>query len=191
MKFIVSICLLALPMMVDAAPYDPMPGYREALQRELDNRAVARHVVPVMAGMYKGRPEGEFWEAYQELETAQASLYAEHGQCHGLVASELVPWIKAKTSIAFAWLMPGRFVSLLSGATKRYLAELEQVPVPDQARDKAFWKHVIAQERAQVQALALAADDKHAEAARLLRGFRGSALPASRDYGACQEDSSS
>lgn len=191
MKFVVSMFFLVLPMMVDAAPSDPMPGYRETLQHELDNRAVARHVVPVMASMYKGRPAGEFWEAYQALENAQAPLYGEYGQCHGLVASGFVPWIKAKTSIVFAWLMPGRFVSLLSGATQRYLAELEQVLVPGQERDRAFWRYVVAQERAQVLALALAADDKHAEAAQILKGFRDSVLPVAMKHGACEEDPSS
>lgn len=160
------LCLLGLASSVQANN----SAYTNALDKELANRAVARQVVPQLAERHSGSAQGEFWQAYAELEAMQQARYAEQAKRQGL-ANEHSGGFKAYASLAFANVFNASFIKMLAGATQDYLQELEALPAQNNADDQAFWEYVIAQERAQVNALALAAEEDFNGAAAVLKAF--------------------
>lgn len=145
-------------------------AYRIALEKELANRAVALKVVPQLAERHSGTAQGEFWQAYAELEATQQARYADEAKRQGL-PNEHSGGFKASASLAFEKLFNAAFINMLADATQGYLKELEALPTQSNADDQAFWDYVIAQERAQVNALALAADQDFNRAASALKAF--------------------
>lgn len=144
--------------------------YRQALDKELANRAVARQVVPKLAERHIGTAQGEFWQAYAELEAMQHARYADEASRQSL-RNEHRGGLKAGASLAFARLFNATFIKVLAGATERYLAELEALPAQDDSASQRFWDYVIEQERAQVNALALAAESDFQGATAVLANF--------------------
>lgn len=166
-KHLLSIlCLVALAR--PAVALDS--AYLAALDKELTNRAVALAVVPALAARHAGTVQGRFWLAYADLERAQVPRYQAEARRHGL-GGPRSGGFKARASRVFSWLLETPFVNLLAGATADYLAELQAVPLPDDADSRAFWLYVIEQERAQVDALALASNADFEAAAARLAGF--------------------
>ncbi|MFV3091104.1 hypothetical protein ACNJYG_11515 [Pseudomonas sp. GW6] len=162
------LCLLGLATGAQADD----SAYRIALDKELANRAVARQVVPQLAERHSGTAQGEFWQAYANLEARQQTRYADEAKRQGL-ANEHSGGFKAHASLAFAKLFNAAFINMLAGATQDYLKELEALPAQSNADDQAFWQYVIEQERAQVDALALAAEKDFKGAAAVLETFTG------------------
>ena len=148
---------------------DDMSEYLTALQYEINNRAVASEVVPVLAQRTKGTAQGSFWAAYTELEARQRPLYQQHQTRHELDSGGLGVWFKANGSLLASWIYHDGFVEKLAQATETYLAKLNAVNVPES--EQVFWDYVIEQEAAQVEALALAAQGKYRLAAMRLRAF--------------------
>lgn len=159
---------LALASLTTQAADD---AFREALGKELDNRAVARQVVGALAEHHQGTPQGAFWSAYAALEQHNIPLYQPVAARHGLSASRLKTTLKAGASIPFARLFPERFLTMLAGATQDYLAGMRAVAPPAAAEDRAFLQYMIAQESVQASALAQAAGQRFAQATGELEGF--------------------
>ncbi|WP_161867703.1 hypothetical protein [Pseudomonas yangonensis] len=160
------LCLFGLASTAQAGD----SAYLIALDKELANRAVARQVVPQLAERHSGSDQGRFWSAYAKLEALQQPRYAKQAERHGL-ANNHSGGFKAHASLLFAKLFNGAFIKMLAGATDEYLQELEALPAQTNADDQAFWDYVIAQERAQVEALALAAQKNFNAATRVLQAF--------------------
>lgn len=167
------LCLLALvrPAVADDA------AYLAALDKELDNRAVALDVVPALAERHAGTAQGRFWSAYAVLEAAQLPRYQAQARRHDLQRTRSGGF-KAQASLAFSWLQEKAFVKMLANATADYLAELQAVPRPDDAETQAFWAYVIEQERVQVEALAQAREGDYDTAAATLQRFVAEQLNA-------------
>lgn len=145
--------------------------YLSALDKELDNRSMARQVVPALAARHGDTPQGRFWSAYTKLEQAQLERYKAQAQRHGLSTQGRGSSLKVYASLAFARLFNASFIAMLANATQGYLEELQAVPAQDDVADQAFWDYVIAQERAQVDALALAAERDFIGATAILQAF--------------------
>lgn len=148
-------------------------AFREALARELDNRALAGQVVGALAGHHRGTPQGRFWAAYVGLERYNAPRYAPVAARHGLSGGGWWITLKAHGSILFARLFPERFLAMLAEGTGKYLAGLRAVAPPADAGDAAFLQYMIEQERVQAGALAHAAAQRFEVAAEALEGFVG------------------
>lgn len=144
-----------------------MSEYLTALQAEINNRAVASEVVPVLAKRTNGSAKGSFWAAYTELEAQQRPLYQHHQTRHKLEVGGI--WFKVNGSLLASWIHHDGFVEKLAQATETYLAKLNAVNVPES--EQAFWDYVIEQEAAQVEALALAAQGQYRLATMRLRVF--------------------
>lgn len=156
------------------------PDYHKALQHELNNRALAGQVVPALANIFSGSPRGQFWEAYADLERQQWPWYVQHTNCHNIQAQRLLPWIKAKSSIPFARLFPDYFTRTLASSTQAYLQILETVQPPKTVAEQQFWHYVIAQEKAQVDALQKAANGDFIAAQTILRQFQDTLEPPNK-----------
>jgi len=159
------LCLLGLSA---AAQADD--AYITALDKELANRAVARQVVPQLAERHAGTAQGDFWQAYAKLEKLQQSRYAAEAKRQGL-ATQHRSGFKAHASLLLANWFNGAFIRMLAGATGDYLQELRALPVQQDADRQRFWRYVIAQEQAQVEALALAAGKDFKAATTVLQHF--------------------
>lgn len=155
MKKLISATLLFLSQSFNAFAGDDDAIYREALLKELNNRVLAGRVVTALADAHQGTPQGDFWQAYNQLESRQWPLYARQAELHGLEPGGWMLSLKARASIIFARLFPATFLDKLAQATQRYLVELQATAPP--AEKAQFWNHVIAQERAQANALQRAA----------------------------------
>ena len=154
-----------------ASDGDAQARFTAALQKEIDNRAVARHVVPALAERHAGSDSGRFWASYTALEIQQAPAYIEIAERHGLTPSRIATRIKGDGSLLFSWLFPQRFVRTLASATHSYADELRAIPVPPQPEDAQFRLYMIEQEEAQVEALAEAAEGRYRAAAERLEAF--------------------
>jgi len=148
---------------------DDMSEYLTALQAEINNRAVASAVVPVLAQRTDGTAKGSFWAAYAALEQQQKPLYLHHQTRHELDSGGVGVWFKSNGSLLAAWIHHDGFVEKLAQATETYLAKVNAVTVPES--EQAFWDYVVEQEAAQVEALALAAQGQYRLAAMRLRAF--------------------
>ncbi|MCQ4346409.1 hypothetical protein NGA35_02940 [Pseudomonas stutzeri] len=146
-------------------------AFRAALDRELDNRALAGQVVAALAEHHRGTPQGRFWTAYAALEAYNAPRYAPVAMRHGLSGGGVLVDLKAWGSIRFARLFPARFLAMLAAGTREYLAGLRAVAAPADAEDAAFLRYMIEQERVQAEALAHAAAQRFELAAEALEGF--------------------
>ena len=171
----IAILSLALASLSARAADD---AFRAALARELDNRALATQVVGALAEHHQGTPQGRFWAAYVALEQHNAPRYAPVAARHGLVGGGWWIAFKARGSILFARLFPGRFLTMLAGGTQKYLAAMRAVVPPASAEDAAFLRYMIEQERVQAGALAHSAGQRFDVAAGELEEFlRQAAAP--------------
>lgn len=148
-----------------------------AIEREVDNRALAREVVTALSKYHDGAAQGPFWAAYAELERRQWPVYREYAECYGLSASGFTVWVKARASTAFARLFPDKFISILADSTRTYTEALEKTPVSDNPRDHRFWDYVVAQEKAQVRAFSDAEEGEFSDAAEALSLFTSTHIP--------------
>lgn len=164
---------LALASLSSQAQSRGDDAYREALRKELDNRALAGQVVSALAEHHRGMPQGEFWAAYVALEQYNAPRYQPVAAHHGLHGGGILVSLKARASILFARLFPARFLTMLAGATGDYLAVMRAVAPPTAAEDRAFLQYMIAQESVQASALAQAAGQRFDAARDELEGFVG------------------
>lgn len=171
MKKILTLCALLGLAGGALAETGSETAFRAALAHELDNRALARQVVGALAAHHQGTAQGRFWAAYVALERYNAPRYAPVAVRHGLAGGSLVVDLKAWGSILFARLFPERFLSMLAGGTRKYLADMRAVAAPAAAEDAAFLVYMIEQESVQAGALAHAAAQRYAEAAGALEGF--------------------
>lgn len=162
---------LGLSGCTTASHMDPQARFIAALQKEIDNRAVARHVVPALAERHSGSDQGRFWSGYTALEIQQAPRYIAIAERHGLAPSKLKTRIKGDISLLFSWLLPQRFVRTLASATHSYADELRAISVPPQPDDAQFRLYMIEQEAVQVEALAQAAEGRYSDAAQALEAF--------------------
>lgn len=150
---------------------DPHARFTAALQKEIDNRALARHVVPVLAERHAGSDQGQFWSSYTALEILQAPRYTAIAERHGFAPARLKTRIKGDASLLISWAFPQRFTRSLAGATEKYVEELRAIPVPPDPEDAEFRQYMIEQEEAQVKALAQAAAGRYQAAADELEAF--------------------
>lgn len=162
---------LGLSGCTTASDSDPQARFTAALQKELDNRALARHVVPALAERHAGSEQGEFWSSYTALEVFQAPRYFAMAERHDLTPAGFKTRIKGDASLLFSWVFPDRFVGSLAKATQAYVEELRAIPVPPDEQDAAFRQYMIAQEEAQVAALAQAAAGRYQAASDELSAF--------------------
>lgn len=154
-----------------ASDSDAQARFTAALQKEIDNRAVARHAVPALAERHAGSDQGRFWSSYTALEIQQAPAYIAIAERHGLAPSRIPTRLKGDGSLLFSWLFPQRFVRTLAAATHSYADELRAIPVPPQPEDAEFRLYMIEQEQVQVDALAEAAEGRYRAAAEKLDAF--------------------
>lgn len=164
--------LLAWLVAFGVCAFEPDETFLDMFQKELDNRALAGKVVPALAEHHGDSEQGRFWaSSYSKLERLQWPVYEARGECYGIRPSVLTTWVKARLSILFAMLFPDAFVSKLADSTKAYASELEMTSPPSTRSGQAFWDYVVAQERAQVQALNLAAQAEFDDAISVLNDF--------------------
>jgi hypothetical protein len=168
-KGIFTALLLLSTQLFSAPAPDQLADYRAALQKELDNRALAGRVVTALAKHHQGTPQGDFWSAYSTLETRQWARYSEYGERHELTAGLLFIWFNAQTSILFAKAFPERFIATLANATAVYASKLETVSPPE--TDRVFWNYVIDQEHAQATAFDQALNSDFKSARHTLEAF--------------------
>ena len=148
---------------------EEMPNYLNALQGEINNRAVAAYVVPALAKRMQGSSKGSFWAAYTSLERYQQPAYQAQQQRFRMSPSGFNRWFKGNASLLAAYFHHEWFVEKLAGATSGYLQSLKAVSVPEE--HKTFWDYVIAQEEVQVNAMKLASEGRYRQAASLLNNF--------------------
>lgn len=171
----IAILSLALASLSSQAQPEGDDAYREALRKELDNRALAGQVVSALAEHHQGTPQGRFWAAYVALEQHNAPRYQPVASRHGLVGGGWWIALKARGSILFARLFPERFLSMLAAGTDKYLAGLRAVAAPADAGDATFLRYIIEQERVQAGALVHAAAQRFDVATGELEEFVGEA----------------
>lgn len=177
-KGFLTAAVLLLLQALGATAADLDADYRQALLKELNNRKLAGVVVSALAEAHRGTPQGEFWLAYSQLEARQWPLYEAKAEFHELSPGGVFLSLKAQASILYARLLPETFIGMLSRSTQAYAAELASLtpPVPQQA----FWGYVIAQERAQAEALQHASQQNYPAAHSVLVSFmQNAASPAS------------
>lgn len=160
--------------------------YREMLTREAANRAVARHVVSYLAEADNGTERGAFWTAYRDLEAAQKPRYDQIERCEAIEAGGLVVWTKSRLSAIFARLFPETFIGLLADATVAYLGELKRLSQFPDPLAEDFWRYVVAQEAAQVEALNLARQGDLVAARQTLQTFVAEQTPSVRSFLGCR-----
>lgn len=175
MKGLIGAALLFLGQSFNAFAGDDDALYREALLKELNNRILAGLVVTALADAHQGTPQGDFWQAYSQLEARQWPLYARQAEQYGLEPGGWMLSLKAKASVVFARLFPASFIHRLAQATQRYLTELQAVTPA--GSEVEFWNHVVAQERAQVRALQQATRQDYAGAQAEIASFLSDAFP--------------
>ena len=170
MKFTLPGLLLLLTCALQAITAQAA-DYRELLTRELDNRAVARHVVSYLADVHADSEQGAFWSAYRDLEAWQKPRYDQLERCQETEKSSVGVWMKSRFSAIFARLFPESFLNMLAGATATYLAELKSLSSFSNTQARESWHYVVAQEAAQAEALSLADQGDFAAARQKLQSF--------------------
>jgi len=146
-------------------------SFLKAFEKELNNRVLATEVVTTLAGYYKGTPQGKFWAAYATLEQYQMPFYHVYGKCFDVPVARLSVWIKSWFSIIFAKVFPERFIVILEGSTRSYLASLKSINVPENYNDQRLWSYFIDQEQVQVDAFEQARVGNYKLAAKVIERF--------------------
>lgn len=168
-KTLITAAVLLLAQAFSATAADPDAAYHQALLKELNNRTLAGQVVSALADAHKGTPQGDFWQAYSELEARQWPRYAEQAAAHELKPGGFFLSFKARASILFARIFPDTFIGMLTQATQAYAAKLAAITPPPAQEE--FWSYVIAQEQAQAAAFQHAVKRDYVAAKSVIDAF--------------------
>ncbi len=139
---------------------------------EIQNRAFARNGLEAAVRKNRGDKALPFNQAYLSLEMLNQERYRPMAQKYQL---DMAPrwWTQMRTSLGevASTLMPETSMTAIHKATLKYIPKLEQLARLAPADDKAFFDYVVAQEKAQADAMGLFLSGSPEQAATLLNTF--------------------
>lgn len=172
--FVAILVVTALLSIVCAGQANDRTRFDAMLQREIDNRDVARRVVTALAEHHQQSPQGTFWASYAAFERHQAPFYSQLSKRHRLAPRNWKTTVKAAGLTAANKLFPNWSIAILADATRRYVGEMKRTSVPTDREDQVALRYMIAQEQVQEDALQRASRGEFASGAALLREFTAS-----------------
>lgn len=145
--------------------------FLEVMQKEIDNRATARHAIASILEFKQDEASAGFWASYLELERHNATVYASQLAPLELRPTTVSPRLKGFfASVYYRW-APRKMLASMAGATRDYYMQLHSASAEVPVQYKAFYQYVLAQEQAQVEAFALAAAGRTDAAKAVLDAF--------------------
>ena len=128
----------------------------ELFKHELQNRALAVVAVANAAEDRKGKPDGEFWHLYSQLEQINQKKFIPYAEKYQLAYTmNMSTKIKLTLSELYGSIYPKHHLSLLVEATAKYVDKLKELKKLSPADDKEFFRYVVLQEKAQAESLKL------------------------------------
>jgi len=157
---------------ITASAADVDTKFIDLLEYEVQNRAFALASTSRMADRQEVSELAGFWQAYEQLEVFNQWRYQAFTKKYGI--DQKATWF-THTRIYFAGLAtaiaPKSSMNIMQKAAVKYLAKLQLLLDAAPETDKNFFRYVLAQEQAQVEALALAVENKPELAEQVLRDF--------------------
>lgn len=153
-------------------------AFSDTLEKELTNRATARQAIGAITGQRLEPSARLFWESYARLETLNLRRYTPVAAALQLETSALSAWLKGRSAALYYRLAPERMLKTMAKATSSYHQALEATATKVPAGYRPFYQYVLNQERAQVEAFALAAAGDYTSASEHLDTFVAAHQPA-------------
>ncbi|MFF7065637.1 hypothetical protein [Pseudomonas sp. NPDC008258] len=149
----------------------------ETLQKELTNRATARQAIEAITAQSLDPGARLFWESYARLEALNLRWYTSVAAELELEPGSLSAWLKGRSAALYYRIAPEHMLKTMAKATSSYYQELEAKTAKVAADHRDFYQYVLDQERAQVEAFALAAAGNYRSASEHLNAFVAARQP--------------
>lgn len=145
------------------------PQFIKLLTYEMQNRAFALKSVSSFINDRANKPDEKMWRSYLALEQLNQKKYRPVAEKFG-TPQEATLLTDARTWIGgvFFGLFPEIATYIIKRATISYVEKLEELEKLAGSEDKAFFRYVVVQEKAQAKALTLLANGEADQAAAAL-----------------------
>ena len=145
--------------------------YMKHLEYEYNNRTVAYLSMKSAAKVLEGKPAGDFYQAYFDMEVMSRTIYKRSAV---LLNFDCQPnWVTRVRGHAGAF--AARFITFspqsLINIIEPYIPKLEQLRDLADAQHRGFFDYVLAQEQAQLVASQIAKAEGWEQGAKVLRAF--------------------
>lgn len=146
-------------------------AFSEILQKELTNRATAREAIEAITAP-RLKPDARlFWETYAQLEVLNLHWYTPVAVDLQPEPATLSAWLKGRSAALYYCVAPERMLKRMAKAISSYYEELQATTPKVAVSQRTFYQYVLDQERAQVQAFAMAAAGDYHSASKHLNAF--------------------
>ncbi|WNC72219.1 hypothetical protein RGQ13_19165 [Thalassotalea psychrophila] len=157
--------------------------FLELYEGEVQNRAFALMYTERSSTSWGDNDIEAFWRVYYDLEVINQRLYKPYADKFGLdMQPTFFTSVKTSSLRLMSNLFPEYMLNTLYTSTVKYLEGLKEMENLAPEEDKDFYRYVVEQEAAQVEALRLVSQGEAKKATKVLADYVNNQIPTNNEY---------